>query len=275
MTNLSPKLKAYRLPGADHYPELRPATADRYWMDVLTERWANRCLPLRIANQHGWEILNHADFEVTWNEKPTLDGVSVSFKNTRISSPSSMFGYGVLTWTIPYLFVTPAKWNLLVRGAANFWKDGMMPLEGMVETDWLPYPFTMSWKITRPFKKIKFEAGDPICLLTPVRRGDVESFTPELQNLKSDPELLAKFKEWHLKRINAGGGSGRDLAVEQAGDYIRGESTGGEVFKEHQTKLAVQDFQELEPPPAITISESEPRQHGTGKRGFWQRLKDR
>ena len=58
-SNSEPKLIAYRLPDVSKYYTLRPASPDRYWMDVSTGGWANRCLPLRIANQNGWEIRKH------------------------------------------------------------------------------------------------------------------------------------------------------------------------------------------------------------------------
>ena len=48
---------AYRLPGYKHYPRIIPAPANRVWMDDGTQGWANRCLPLRIANQAGWFVL--------------------------------------------------------------------------------------------------------------------------------------------------------------------------------------------------------------------------
>ena len=43
---------------------------------------------------------------------------------------SSHFGYGILTWTLPYLFRTPPDWNLLARGPSNLPKDGIQALEG-------------------------------------------------------------------------------------------------------------------------------------------------
>ena len=39
-------------------PLIRPAPARRDWMDATPESFAYRCLPLDIANAHGWELLN-------------------------------------------------------------------------------------------------------------------------------------------------------------------------------------------------------------------------
>lgn len=241
----NPEITAYRLPGAAVYPEIRPASPDRFWMDFSTRGWANRCLPLRIANQYGWEILNPVPFSVKWNGKLTLDALNVTFKEGPRNSPSSMFGYGVLTWTLPFLFVTPPGWNLLVRGVPNFWKDGASPLEGLVETDWLPYTFTMSWKLTRPSLTVQFEKDDPICLITPVRRGDVESFAPTLRNLESEPDLHARHNAWHARRLEAAShGTEAHKAVKDQGQYIRGEQLDGELFSGHQTKLVIKPFEE-------------------------------
>ena len=52
------------------------------------------------------------------------------------------------------------------------------PLEGIVETDWLPATFTMNWRLTRPNYPVHFEAGDPICMVVPVPRGLAESLVP-------------------------------------------------------------------------------------------------
>ena len=62
----------------------------------------------------------------------------------------SHFGHGVLTFHTGYLFRTSPGWALWCRGAPNTVKHGIVPLDGLVETDWLPFPFTMNWRFTRP-----------------------------------------------------------------------------------------------------------------------------
>jgi hypothetical protein len=54
------------------------------------------------------------------------------------------FGHGVLTFTTGYMFRTSPGWALWARGSPNAFKDRIVPLEGVVETDWLPFPFTMN-----------------------------------------------------------------------------------------------------------------------------------
>jgi hypothetical protein len=38
-------------------PAIRPAETKRQWMDDSPQSYSYRCLPLTIANSHGWEIL--------------------------------------------------------------------------------------------------------------------------------------------------------------------------------------------------------------------------
>ncbi len=47
-------------------PLLRPASANRAWMDATPEAFAYRCLPLNIANAHGWELLSPCGFKASW-----------------------------------------------------------------------------------------------------------------------------------------------------------------------------------------------------------------
>ncbi|MFI4960960.1 MAG: DUF6065 family protein, partial [Hyphomicrobiales bacterium] len=59
------KLTVYIVDG--HTVDIRPAPADREWMDNIDQRFAYRCLPLSIANAHGWEILCAAGFTAVWD----------------------------------------------------------------------------------------------------------------------------------------------------------------------------------------------------------------
>jgi hypothetical protein len=244
---------AYRIPGWSRYPEIVPAPADREWMDTGTKGWANRCLPLRMANQAGWCILNDTDFDVIWDGKNSLESLKIlpQDKSREPIFANSMFGYGILTISIPFLFRMPPLRNLMVRGPANFFKDGAAPLEGLVEADWTPYTFTMNWKITRTGLPIRFAGGEPICMLTPVPRGDLNQFHGEIRNLQSEPELLAGYTTWHQQRVarekeRIEAASTQRQGVQ--GHYIRGQGYLGEGGSGHQTKLSLKPFIVAEPP---------------------------
>ena len=59
--------------------ELRTAQRAREWIDELPDRFGYRCLPLAIANQVGWEILNPVPFTARWNGKDGLDAIKIKF----------------------------------------------------------------------------------------------------------------------------------------------------------------------------------------------------
>jgi hypothetical protein len=49
-------------PTSGEPPKLIPAPFERDWMDRTRAGFAYRCLPLNIANAHGWLILNPVPF---------------------------------------------------------------------------------------------------------------------------------------------------------------------------------------------------------------------
>jgi hypothetical protein len=283
-------LTAYRIPGR-RYLRMEPAPADREWMDVTTQGWANRCLPLKIANQSGWVILNDCEFEAVWGGLPGLDNLKILAKNEKRVTAVSMFGHGVVTWAIPYLFRTPPGYNLYVRGPSNSSKDYATPFDAIVETDWLPYPFTMNWRITKPLKTVKFEKDEPICLIMPVKRGGLEDIVPEIRNLESVPELFEGYEKWHRSRVAAQEVAERaakakkvrtpqeraaDLAATpKQGHYIRGLGHMGEKVDDHQahghqTRLALAPFTEAEPPS--TVADPLPTDVPDNRsKSFWKR----
>jgi hypothetical protein len=262
---------AYRI-APERSLDLVPAPAKRAWMDASNRGHAYRCLPLLIANQAGWFILNGHEFRATWSGGRTRAAVRIEYleNGEPCEGPShrgpvlSHFGEGVITWRIPYLFRTPAGYNLLARGPANWPKDGASPLEGLIETDWAVASFTMNWKLTRPKHPVTFARGEPICMLVPQRRGELESFHPELRELAAEPELKQAHAAWNdgrkeflLQKALAG------LAVRSAGslpwqgEYFRGTAPDGTAAPEHQTKLHLRGFEAIESEPAALLAKEE------------------
>ena len=270
------EVTAYRLPEYDTFQKIVPAPADRFWMDFSTKGWANRCLPLRMANQAGWHILNDCDFEATWTGKPQLNSVKLQFLSGKPSRfVSSNFGYGIITWYLPYLFRTSPGYNLLVRGPANLPKDAVCPLEGLVETDWTHATFTVNWKITRAYRRIRFSKDEPICLILPQRRGELEASRPEMRNIESEPELHQGYVSWiESRRAFVDQANQLKLAPGEntpwQGHYTRGSHISGAPAPEHQTKLLLQPFVERDPP--LRCPASAPEAVGRSRAGRWSRL---
>jgi hypothetical protein len=193
------KLIAYQIHEDDSAP-LRPARRDRKWMDDADKKFPYRCLPLVVANQYGWEILSTHHFRASWDGTSESDGVKVeNLSGDGLLHANSHFGEGVLTFQIPFLFQTPEGWNLMVRGPTNNPKDGIVALDGVIETDWTHSTFTMNWRFTRACT-VEFTRGEPICLFFPIQRGALESFHAELRALESNPEFEKKFREWSDSR---------------------------------------------------------------------------
>jgi hypothetical protein len=226
-----------------------PARAHREWMDLTHNRFANRCLPLLIANQAGWLIINMHHIRMVWDGREAKDAVST----TVLSGPSDMrcgitshFGSGIVTWNLNYLFRTPPGWNLWVKGPSNWPKVGITPLEGIVETDWAVATFTMNWKMTSIDLPVYFEPGEPICMIVPLRRGDVEQFAPECREISDDPELKRAYESWSAsrsefnKQLEVRGSEAEAQRWQK--HYFQGAGLDGTEAAHHQSKLDVKEF---------------------------------
>jgi hypothetical protein len=225
---------------------IHTAPLDRDWMDAAHQRHPYRCLPLNIANQNGWVLGCPTSFRVYWYGGPAPTDLEVRFDGPPDACVSSHFGSGVLTFSIPYLFRTPPGINLWVKGPANWIKDGIQALEGVVETDWATSTFTMNWKVTRPFEWVEFKVGEPVCMLVPIPRGLSESLVPKLALLESNPELLEKYRQWEAGRKGfLAGLRSLDPETVKRGwqkDYFQGKMPEGSTFYGHQTRIDLKEF---------------------------------
>lgn len=188
-------LKAIRVSDSDI--RLEPGSPHRDWMSETPYGFARRCLPLLVANQQGWMLLNDDTFHAVWDGSERVEGLSLWTDDHELPATArSHFGCGVITWTLPYLFRTPPGFDILLRGPANWPKDGVSPLEGIVETDWSPATATMNWKLTRPNLSVTFRRDEPIAMLVPIRRGQSEEFDPRIESLEAHPELSSAYSKW-------------------------------------------------------------------------------
>jgi hypothetical protein len=232
---------------------ITPAPRRRAWMDAAVDRWPNRCLPLLVANESGWALLLTASFTATWGGEPNPSSVRIDFDEAPARAPvASHFGYGVITFAVPYVFRTPPGYNLLARGPANSPKDGISALEGVVETDWAHANFTMNWKLTRPGLAVRFEEGEVFCVVVPQRRGELEAFAPEIRAIESEPAMLAEFRTFGDNREQLQirkflGEYSAEFEPERRaweGHYYRGLTPSGSPAAEHQTKLHLSPFED-------------------------------
>jgi hypothetical protein len=199
----APRLEAFRT--VKDAPALVPCTQERAWMDVFTDRHAYRCLPLTIANTHGWEILVPGAFEVEWNGGPNIADLTV-----RALEPypegfpfehfaTSNFARGVVTFHTGYLFRTPPGWNLLTTGAFNEPRPGISALTGIIESDWLPYPFTMNWQMLNP-GTVRFEKDEVFCTVMPIPKNYLDQWDVAIHEMGDDPILFAEHEQFRTSR---------------------------------------------------------------------------
>src|SRR4051812_34567331 len=173
-----------------HSVDIRPAPFERDWMSATDQRFAYRCLPLNIANAHGWEILCGQSLTAVWNGGKGIDAITINEEGGQPGALAvSHFGGGILTFHVPCLFETEPGFDLMAQGPINLPKDGIAALSGIIEADWSPYTFTMNWQMTRAGLPVHFSKGEPFCHVFPVRRADLEEAEPVMTVLSKSPEL--------------------------------------------------------------------------------------
>ncbi len=186
-------------------PHLVPGAPDRAWMDAFQDRHPYRCLPLSIAHTHCWELLVPAAFEVTWNGGPAVEDLTLKpLEAWPATQPFSHFAHsnfsrGIVTFHAGYMFRTPPGWSLLATGPYNDPRPGIYPLTGIVETDWLPYPFTMNWKMLAP-GTVRFEKDEVFCALMPIPKGYLEGWDVAVHSMDDDPVLQAEHETFRAER---------------------------------------------------------------------------
>jgi hypothetical protein len=177
-------------------PTLLAAPVEREWMN-LGGRHAYRCLPLTIGNTFGWQLLLPVNVIASWNGGPSISDVTVTCE--RVHQAVSNFANGILTFDVGYIFRTPPDFNLLVTGPSNTFKDGIAPMTAVVETDWLPYGFTMNYRFTRP-GCVHWRAGDPFVQICVIPAGIQQNVQPVIRRLEDDPELSSQRAAWRERR---------------------------------------------------------------------------
>jgi hypothetical protein len=253
-----------------------PASPDRAWMDAYSSRHPYRCLPLSIANSNGWFVLCPIPLEVEWNGGTETDALTVrGLKPLPDGRPlahfcTSNFGHGIVTLHTDYIFRTPPGWDLFASGPLNAPKDNLYALTGIIETDWLPYPFTMNWKMINP-GKVSFEEGEPFCFIMPVPKQALLETQLEIHRLDDDPELKRQHDAFRIARsefvdrIKAGDAD----AIRQAWQryYFTGRHPDGTRVEGHTNKIRLKEPVDRRPPPPEPPHAPEPAEAGPADSG--------
>ena len=259
------KLVCYAL--HDFAPRLVAAQPRRQWMDDFADRHAYRCLPLSIANAHGWEVLCPAPIEIGWNGGPRVEDLTIrALKPLPGGRPldhfcRSNFSRGIATFHVDYLFQTDLEWDLLATGPFNRPKHNLAPLSGIIESDWLPYPFTMNWQVLRK-GYARFEEDEPFCFIFPIKKQALLECQPEIRRLSDNPELsrqqdaFRQSRDEFMQRFRA-----RDpAALKQPWQryYFLGQHPDGTRVEDHINKLRLKDPVDRRSPPPSAVSVQQP-----------------
>lgn len=182
------------------YFKVEPLSTKRDWMDNMNGKWGYKCIPLNVANQNGWQVLSPIEFCANWNGGPGIDDVEVHYhEDSDIHFASGHFGYGILTIMPDFIIKTSKGISTHVRGIPNSHLDSLQPLEGMVETDWLPFTFTFNYKFTRP-GEIIFQKDQPLFSFFPVKRGYIDKYKINRSKLSGDKDLYDKYNIFEKAR---------------------------------------------------------------------------
>ncbi|MEB3222990.1 MAG: DUF6065 family protein [Candidatus Sericytochromatia bacterium] len=177
---------AYALPGLAPVV-IEPADLKRPWQEGDRRLGTAGHPALARGNQAGWVLRCPISITFTWNGDPRpfhgILGTSMDPDRARYQGYfSNHFGHGIVTFSIPYLFRTPPGHGLLVRGPANHWVEGVTPLDGLVEADWLESTFTMNWRIQAPHRPVSFQKGEPLLMVVPFPLDMLEQVEPVLRH---------------------------------------------------------------------------------------------
>lgn len=154
----------------------------------------------------GLDLLCPQAFEAIWNGGP--DAGDVEIHGTADAAPGFVRGGGEgrLTFHSGSQFKTESDQVLWARGPVHASKDGLTPLETLIDASVLPCTLTLSWRFTRPGQTVRFAAGEPFCTVLPypksglqqvklevVRPDDRDAFARELEEMIDTPAIAGVF----------------------------------------------------------------------------------
>jgi hypothetical protein len=228
--------------------DIEPARRRRAWMDATRGAMAYKCLPLVMANVHGWEMLCPFPFAARWNggDQPA-DLTITADASELVARPEFIlthFGCGILSFNPTVIMRTPPGYNLWLTGPTNSFKDGAQCMNASIETDWMPFNFSVNWKLTRPGADIRFEKDEPFCTFFPIQRGVVSRCEPRFAPLAEQPAVQEQY-HWgqarrHLDVLLADREKDRFQGWYAAGTMPKREA--GEAPADHETNIVAQPF---------------------------------
>jgi len=177
--------------------DIVPLRRKRDWMTNTGGSFAYQCMPLNIANEFGWAVLNPVPFTATWRGDLGPEGVEIVWHEEfeGYAYASSHFGDGTLTINVDFVIKTPKGISTYIRGVPNEYIDSLHPLDAIVETDWLPFTFTYNYQF-KDTCSVTFEKGEPLFIFFPIDRKSIEGYNIITQPISEDPTLEKEYNEY-------------------------------------------------------------------------------
>ena len=213
-------VRAHLLPGVNIELSdfIRPAQIKRGWMDAMPQSYAYRCIPLLAANTMGWELLNPTTSTACWDGGDLTSAITIQNEQPGRFAAASHFGTGIVTWYLPFVFRTSPDLGLYVTGPGNHDHNDAAPLDAFIRTDWLPFPFTLNWRMLKPNTDVIFEAGTPLARIMPFPLAMIDETKLEIDLLNNDPGFAREMAEF---------GKARQANIaKQQNDAARAKETG-------------------------------------------------
>src|SRR5688572_13207600 len=89
----------------------------------------------------------------------------------------------------------------------------------------------MNWNLRRAEFPVIFEAGEPICMIVRQRRGELETFAPEIREIGEEPELASAYEQcgesrerFNREELDVPGSEAQKRGWQK--DYVRGTTQG-------------------------------------------------
>jgi hypothetical protein len=196
------------------------------------------CLPLTVANQHGFLVKSVRDFDIIWNGSD--DDVTITFINEENADKQTIktgFRSGIVTIQNRFALKTSKGISLMTMQPPNLFIPGAIAMAGVIECDNIRRDFTFNLKVTVPNLLIKVRKGDPLASFMPIQRHFIDDF-----------EIASAYDYFPDEIVNNDIYESSALSIErttvdltknhQSGRrYFSGTHTDGSRYVDHQKKL--------------------------------------
>jgi hypothetical protein len=176
-------------------------------MQIRAHRLHRNALAPRLASppdgqQSGWEVACPRTFEITWNGGSAPDDLDIRMvggQDDELPCVESVHGHGVLTFHVGCQIKTTEPYALWLGAPPGPPKDGIAPLERLLDTAPMPCALVVHWQVTRPGQTIRFTEGEPIARLRVHPRPGVA--TLEVERVEAVDTALARDVERDLVKM--------------------------------------------------------------------------